>query len=344
MDGLKVLTCVHMLIREQYLQNGNKPKLKRIMENIIFATNVVLPVFLLVFIGVVLKKTKIINHDFCRTASKVVFNVTLPSLVFLKISSADYSHVFNPQLILFVLAALFAIFIFSWLVAVKVSKDGRDQGAFIQGSFRSNFAIIGFALINNAFGSASLANAAILLGFIMPLYNILAILSLTIPLHNQGRINPLKIAKTIAKNPLIIAVVIALPASYFQMTLPHIFTNTINYLAALTLPLALLAIGGSLSFTGLKKDFRLSITSVCIKIVIMPASLTLFGFLFGFRGIDLGVMFFLFAGPTAVASYAMADAMGSNERLAGNIILLSTLGSIFTISLGLYILKSFSLV
>jgi len=314
------------------------------MENLIFTTNTVTPVFIIVFIGFLLKRKKIINQDFNRRASKIVFNVTLPALVFSKIATANYAQVFNPRQIIFVYVALVSIFLFAWIIAVFISKNGRDQGAFIQGSFRSNFAIIGFALIANAFGVDSLANAAILLAFVMPLYNVLAILGLTIPLHKEKNLSAKKTVIDIITNPLILGALVALPFSFFGIMLPEILSTTISYLGALTLPLALLAIGGSLSFQSVKQDFKLAFAASVIKTVVMPAGLTFSAILFGFRGLDLAVMFFLFAGPAAVASYIMADAMGSNSKLAGNIILLSTLESIFTLSLGLYILRSFSLI
>ncbi len=108
------------------------------MENLIFTTNTVAPVFIIVFIGFLLKRKKIINQDFNRMASRMVFNVTLPALVFSKISTANYAQVFKPRQIIFVYVALLSIFLFVWIIAVLISKNGRDQGAFIQGSFRSN--------------------------------------------------------------------------------------------------------------------------------------------------------------------------------------------------------------
>ena len=67
-------------------------------------------------------------------------------------------------------------------------------------------------------------------------------------------------------------------------------------------------------------------------------------FLFGFRGYDLGILFILFACPTAIASFIMAEAMGSNSKLAANILLMTTLVSLVTITLGLFVLKEYNLI
>ena len=313
------------------------------MTNFILTANIVAPVFLIVFIGFLLKKKNIIDDNFNKTASKIVFNITLPALAFQKIATTNYKEVFNLKLILFVNIALLGIFIFSWLVSYFFCHNGKDQGAFIQGSFRSNYAIIGFALISNAFGMDALANAAIILAFIVPSYNILSVVALTVPLHREGSTNYKKIFKDIVTNPLILSAVIAIPFSFFSVEFHPVIEKTLTYLAALTLPLALLSIGGSLSFYSVKKNFSLAAAATIIKIVLMPLILVTISIQLGYKGLELGILFFLFGCPTAVASYIMAEAMGSNGKLAGNIILMSTLGSVFTLASGIFILKTMGL-
>jgi malonate transporter len=188
-----------------------------------------------------------------------------------------------------------------------------------------------------------LGKAAILLAFIMPLYNVLAVIALTVPVKDEKQLSYQKTLVEIFTNPLIVATFIAIPFSYFQITLPQFLMVTIDYLASLTLPLALLGIGGSLSFKSIKTDSKLTIWATMIKIIIIPASLTYLAILLGYRQEDLGILFMLFATPTAIVSFIMADAMGCNSELAGNIIVTTTLGSIFTLSLGIFIMKSIAL-
>ncbi len=310
------------------------------METLAFTASIVAPVFILVFVGYFIKRRGLINENFNRTASKVVFKVTLPALVFQKIATTNYRDVFDIKLVLYSNIAILAFFIISWIIGVLVTRDGKNQGAFIQGAFRSNFSIIGFALINNAFGPDVLARAAIMLAFIMPLYNVLCIIALTVPLHKEGPTDIKKILIDIVTNPLIIAVLVSLPFSFLGTHFHPIISTTIGYLAQLTLPLALLSIGGSLSFHRVKQNLGLVLGSSSIKIVFMPLLLTWTAVLFGFKSTDLGILFFLFGCPTAVVSYIMADAMGSNGKLAGDIVFFTTLGSIFTLSAGIILLKA----
>lgn len=298
--------------------------------------------FLLVFIGLLLKWIGVIDEIFCNKASRFVFNVAMPSLVFTKLAGADYSSAVNPAQIVYMYGALVAAFGLAYLVSLFFSTTGPDRGAFIHGSFRGNFAIMGLALINNAFGPDSLARAALVLSFLMPVYNVLGVLALSLPMHRENELNFTRVILNILKNPLIIAVFVSLFFSTFKINLPAAIDTTLGYLADLTLPLALVTIGGSLTFEGIRNDLSMSLPATLFKIVIMPLLFGGLAVLLGFRHLDLAVLYFLFAGPAAVASFPMAAAMGANEKLAAHIILITTLASVFTVSVGIYILRSFS--
>lgn len=150
--------------------------------------------------------------------------------------------------------------------------------------------------------------------------------------------------KEIARNPLIIAVLLALPFSYYGWGLPSVGDKIGTYFANLTLPLALLAIGGSLNLKSLRNTSGQSGWSTLIKLIIMPLILTLGAWLYGFKGQELGILFVLFGCPTAAASFIMAKAMGGNAQLAANIILTTTLGSLITLSSGIYFLRLWNLI
>jgi hypothetical protein len=287
---------------------------------------------------------KIINENFVDVTSKFVFSISLPALVFMQIAEMDLSKAINFPQIIFIYFGTITSFILIWLISIPFIKDGRDRSVFIQGAFRSNFAIVGFAIISNLFGTSALGKAAIILAFILPLYNVLAVIVLTVPLRQTNQLSFYPIIKEILLNPLIVAVMAGLPFSYFAIKLPSIIITTGNFLSDLALPLALIGIGGSLNLEQIKKASTIAFTSSFIKLILVPLILTSAAYVSGYRGIDLGILFILFACPTAIVSFIMAEAMGANSKLAGNIILISTLGSVFTIAVGILILKSFGLI
>ncbi|HNW60725.1 MAG TPA: AEC family transporter [bacterium] len=309
------------------------------MAIFIQAAEIVAPVFILVFAGLLLQRTGVIDAHFNTVASRLVFTITLPALLFTKISTTRMQEMFNGRQILFAWSFILVSFALSWLAGIWLVRSGRDRGAFIQGAFRGNFAILGFAMLNSAYGPQVLPLAAVVLAAIMPPYNILAVLALSLTQKTERRISRRTVARQILTNPLILAAVVAVPFSLLQLQLPKMLLESINYLSTLTLPLALLGIGGTLSFKGLAADLRPALQAGVIKIVLIPLITIAAAIALGFRGPELGVLFFFFASPTAIASYAMAEAMGSNARLAGHIILVTTLGSIFTIATGIILLK-----
>ena len=314
------------------------------MQNLIFSIGLVAPVFLIVALGYILKKLRMINDNFVSVSSKIVFTISLPALIFTEILSVEIGEIFDVGQISFVYVGTLASFALSWIISGPLTKDAKDKAAFIQGSFRGNFAIVGLAIIVNFYGAESLGKASLVLAFTIPLYNVLSVIALTVPLKKEKQPDYKKILLEILKNPLIIAVLSAVILSYFQIEIPGVILETGTYLAELTLPLALLGIGGFLSFKDITKSSMLTTVSTTLKLVIIPAVATPLAYAFGFTGQDLGIIFILFACPTAIASFIMAEAMGANSRLAGNILLLTTLASVVTITLGLFILRENGLI
>lgn len=313
------------------------------MQNLIFSLTLVAPVFLIVALGYFLKRIGVINENFVSVSSKIVFTISLPALIFIEVSSIHLEEILNVNLILFVYAGTLVTFAAVWITAGFFTRAGKDKASFIQGSFRGNFAIVGLAIIVNYYGIDNLGKASLVLAFTIPLYNILSVIALTVPLKEKEH----KYSNTffeILKNPLIIAVFAAIPFSYFGIIIPGFLKTSIGYLSALALPLALVGIGGFLSFSDITKESSLTVISTILKLLVFPAIMTLAAYLLDFRGIDLGIIFILFACPTAIASFIMAEAMGANSRLAGNILLLTTLVSVITITLGLFILKENGLI
>lgn len=314
------------------------------IDNLLFTVDIVAPVFLIIALGFLLKKVKIINETFVTVTSKFVFNVSLPALIFMELYNIDFGAVVDPGQIIYVYIGTLVMFFAIWAISIPFIKDGKDLSVFVQGAYRSNYAIVGLAIISNLFGSTGLGKASLLLAFILPLYNILAVVILTVPMRKERKLNLTGTIKEIITNPLILAVITSLPFSYLKINLPDVIISTGNLLSDVALPLALIGIGGSMNFTHLKNASGLAFTSSAIKIVLIPLVLVFGAYEVGFRNTDLGILFVLFSAPTAVVSFIMAEAMGCNSRLAGNIVVISTIGSIVTISAAIILLRSIGLI
>ncbi|MEH6910813.1 MAG: AEC family transporter [Oceanicoccus sp.] len=314
-----------------------------VSETFLYTAEIVAPVFLIVFLGIYLTQKKLIDQHFVSVSSKLVFTVTLPTLLFINVVQTDFDTVFNAGQIGVSILATVLSFIVVWYLSPTFVTRG-DRGVFTQGACRGNLGIVGLALCINMYGSEGLAAASLVLAIIIPLYNVLSVIVLNLSLHEHGQLPWKKIFSEIAKNPLIIAVCLALPFSLMKVQIPTILINTGDYLANMTLPLALLGIGGVLSLKELKTTSTPSIAAALLKTLILPALCTLGAYLWGLRGVHLGVLYLLFSSPTATVSFIMVRAMNGNAPLAANMILLSTLGSLISLSAGIYILRLYQLI
>lgn len=315
------------------------------MNNTIFILNTVAPIFLIVIIGWFLRKIGIIQESFIRQSNKFVFNVALPVLIFLKLANVDFSQVFDGKLILLTYVGILTIFIISWFIARQFIAKGQGRGVFIQGSFRPNNVILGLALIMNIFGEEGVAKTVVLLTFLIPLDNVLSVIALTLFDRSGKREEVLTSAlRSILKNPVIVSGLIALIWSALQIPIPLIINNTGKYLADITLPLALIGVGASLRIAYLKSTSLITIGAVAIKLLIAPIVGTLLAIAFGYTNLDLEIVFIIFACPTAIISYILADAMTQHGEIAGNIVITSTLISAVTIPLGLILLNQLQLI
>jgi len=273
--------------------------------------------------------------------SSLVFNVTLPALLFITISKTNIDQFANFSLIGYGLVATLIMFlVLEWCSGFCV-QPAEDRGVVVQGAFRSNMGIVGLAYCANAYGDIGLAAASIYLGPVTILFNVLAVITLNRSLNKHRSVAGAFI--DIARNPLILGILLAIPVAWMHLKLPAILLQTGEYFAQMTLPLALLCTGASLSLKALREDSRNAMIASSGKLLIVPFIITLGGYWLGFRDMDLGILFLMTSSPTAAASYIMVRAMKGNAVLAANIIALTTFGSILVASIGIALLRHLGL-
>ncbi len=298
---------------------------------------------MMVVLGGLLKHCGIMGQAFVDQAAILVFKISLPVLLSISMIKTDIASVFDPTIIANASLSTLLVFILLTLTAFVFVKNPRDKGVYVQGAFRGNLAIIGLALCVNLYGEAAIAKVSIVMSILSLLYNILSIYTLTTTL-TEKKLKLINMMVSIVKNPLIIGIILGVMINLLPIPVHPVLMQTADYLGQLALPLALLCIGASLSFAKMKDRKMLASVAVIAKLIVSPMIITTIGYLSGFSKMDLGILFLMSSTPTAAASYIMVKAMKGNEALAANIIVISTVASLFTVSIGLAILKSFALI
>ncbi|QLB18597.1 AEC family transporter [Mannheimia granulomatis] len=319
------------------------------LESLQFSISITLPTILLMLFGIFLRYRKFIDDAFCQTASKVVFNFTLPPMIFFNMLKSPLD--FSSQINLIATGVGGTLLIYFWAEwwAARHIENRRYRCIFTQGTFRANAAILGIALILNAYGDKALAAASVYISCLVITFNVLAVITLTSSL-SERKVNVGRLIISIFKNPLILAVVVGIIFNVFELSslIPKPIESAGNLIAGLTLPLALICTGASLNFKQLKQFNqgaestinKIVLFSASVRLIFAPLFLLLFGkFLLALPPMELGIVFVTASAPVASATYAMTRNYGGDGEAAANLIAVTTLGSMLSASLGLFMLR-----
>lgn len=311
-----------------------------------FAFGITVPNLLMMLLGIGLRHCHLMNDSFTDGVSKLVFNLALPCLLFFSIAANHPQLGSNLPLVIYGVVATISVFLLLEIAARWLVKESREQGVFVQGAFRSNAAIVGLAYAMTAYGDKGVAVASLYLVVTVILFNILSVITLTRSLQNrEGQSLKLGVLlRGIIGNPLILGVLSGVVYAQTGLGIPQVIKQTGQYISGLALPLALLCAGASLDLRAMFLSSNVAMLAALAKLFVVPVFMTLGGWLAGFHGATLGVIFLFSVTPTASGSYVMTRAMGGNATLAANIIAITTVGSFFTTALGAYWLRVLGLI
>lgn len=312
------------------------------LNNFLLSLQAVLPMFIIIFVGYFIRRKDLISDAQVKAFNKIIFIVCFPCLSFdniygKNITGADYKVVWVTLLALAIIYALGTV------IVLSVEKDSRSRGAMIQAIYRSNVVIMGISMVQNLFGSdIDISITAIIIAIVVPVYNVLAVITLEI--YRGGRLHLKDILISIATNPIIIGSAAGILAVIFGLTLPEVMYKPVASLADAASPMALLVLGASFNLKSLSSNIRNVAICVIGRLIVAPSIGLFLLYTAGIRGVALATAVAVFASPTAVASYTMAQQMDSNGELAGECVVVSSLFSCFTMFMWVFILKCTGLI
>lgn len=312
------------------------------MENFIFSINVTLPIFLVMVIGYVLKQTGMLNEHFVAAANRFNFKVTLPCLLFRDISGVDIRAVFDVKYVLFCALTSTACFWLIWGGTKLFLKEKSMRGAFVQASFRSSAAVMGLAFIENIYGTSAMGPLMIVSA--VPLYNIFSVIVLTFEGAHAGSENQIQKIKeacsNIAKNPIILGILAGLIVGLLGIDFPVIVDKTVNSVAQMATPLALITIGAGFEGRKALAKMKPTIAAALIKLVIQPLIFLPAAAWMGFKGEKIIAILIMLASPTTPSCYIMAKNMDNDGVLTASVIVTTTLLAAFTLTGWIFLLKT----
>lgn len=304
-------------------------------QNFIISVQAVLPLFFMMLLGVFIRKMKWLNEQELTRLNGVIFKVLLPFAVFTSIYRTDLSETLHLRLIAFAVGAVLLTFLTALYIVPKIEPSNATRGAMIQASYRSNFVLLGLPLVSNIYPNANLGLTAIAIAVLIPVYNVLAVL--TLEYYRGGRANPKRIVRSILTNPLILGCLAGLLAIPFQ--LPSVIDHTVTQISATATPMALIMLGASFQFNP-NLHQRLNVTLCTInRLILVPGIFLSIAALLGFRGLAFATLIGILGTPCSISSFTMVQQMESDADLAGAAVVCTSILSCVTMCFWIFLFK-----
>jgi len=321
------------------------------MESLVFATNAILPIVIMVMIGYFIKRIGLLKPDAAKVINNIVFRVLLPAMLFLNIYKiADLGSI-SLNYVWYVLGFTILLFLIFLPIVNVMFKQKNQRGVILQSIFRSNYALIGIPLATALFGDEGAAIASLLAAFIVPVFNILGVICLCI-YSDEGNPDFKKILINIAKNPLILGVMAGLAALgiralfvktgvEFRLTDVSPIFSVLTYLSNAATPMALLALGAQFEFSAIPTLKKQILFGIALRSVAIPSLALAVAYFMGiFNGAHFAAFVAMFATPVAVSTVPMCQEMGADHALAGQLVVWTTTISSVVIFIASFVLKA----
>lgn len=324
------------------------------MNSLIFALNAITPIVGLIVIGYFLKRIGWIGQDFAKLTNKLVFHLFLPAMLFLNVYKIEDLGEMDFGYILYVMAVVLLLFFGSIPIVMLIVKEPAQRGVLLQSAFRSNYALVGIPLAQSLFGEEGTMVAALLSAVVVPSINILAVISLTVFRKGAEKPSVKKILLGIVKNPLIQSIflgllVLGIRALFvnwnidFRLNTIQPLFSVLGSLSDLATPLALLSLGAQFEFSAvaeLKKEITFGTLMRTVVAPVLGIGTAYLFFSDSFGGAHFAAFVAVFATPVAISSVPMAQEMEGDTRLAGQLVVFSTLFSALSIFFTAFLLRS----
>ncbi len=323
------------------------------MDSLLFSLGAVAPIIAMVLLGYFLKQIGWMDAVFAKNANRLVFRVFMPVMLFLNIYRIEDVGSMEFGYIWYVVAMLILIFLVSIPAVLAVARKKDRCGALLQASFRSGYSLIGIPLAESLYGKEGAIAATFLSAAVIPLFNVLAVISLSVFNEGEKKTSVKRIVIDILKNPLILGIEAGLLALGIRSLLGDAgiafrlsditpLMTVLQYVSNLAIPTALLVLGAQFELSAVSSLRREIVFGTVVRTVIVPIVAIGIAVLFfsgTFQKAHFATFVSVFATPVAVTTVPMAQEMGGDVTLAGQLVVWSTLVSALSVFLAAFLLR-----
>ena len=315
------------------------------MENLILSLNVVLPLAIILVVGIIVKKVGILNDAGVTQINKLTFRVFLSTNLFINIYTMDRDNLFNHDnmyTILYAVAWILVLILVPMLILRKKAKNRDAYPVIVQAFYRSNLVLFGLPVCELLYPEANLSMIYLAIAIIVPLFNISAVI--VFQDYKGVGVSFGKIVLNVLKNPLVVGAILGFIFWSFKIPLPVAAKSALTSMAKVATPLAFVVLGASIRFGSLIGRWKKILSLALTRLVFVPAMVIIPAVFLGMKDLALVTLMSIFASPAAVSSFTMAKEEGADEQLAAGVVAATTLLSIVTVFIWIYILKNCKLI
>jgi len=311
-------------------------------ESFMVAFNAVAPFLILLGVGYAAVRLKWTDRAFMDRLNALNYKLLFPFLMFNNVYSAKPENMPSVKLMVTGVVSVTLLVILLVLIVPRFVRENPRRGVVIQGIFRSNFIIYGIPLTTYVFGTEKSSVCGMMIMIMVSLFNILAVIVLEL-FREGGKIRPMQLVTGIIKNPLLQGCLVGLVFYLLQIRLPAFIATPVSSMAGAATTIALIVLGANLRFEELRKNRRTICVVLLIRLVLLPLVMVTFAYFIGLRGVELFLILMIFGTPVATSSYPMAQNMGGDGQLAGQLVFVSTVASLATIFVFIFALSQLGL-
>jgi malonate transporter and related proteins len=302
------------------------------MIDVVFS---LVPVFSLIGLGAILRRFNLLTPEGWTALERLTYFVLFPPLMFMSIVEGSFAGEEALRLGSALAATVITMAGLMLLARPVLASTGGQFSSVFQAGIRWN-GYVALGVIAGLHGEAGVALSAVGFAVLVPINNVMSVLVLS--RYAGAKPAPfLRVVQSVVTNPLIISTVLAIILVRFGVRVSEPVGDTLNLLGDATVSLGLICVGAALDFGSMRAAKLALAAATLLRLLVMPAVAVGFCLLIGVHDMSFEIAMICVAAPVATSAYILARQLGGDAPLMANIITLTTLLSLVTIPLTIWL-------